>query len=64
MLVIRGAPVEKGPRLSLEEAMVLLEKYRAEGKSLKEAAKLAANESGQSKNDLYHAALVLEKEEE
>ena len=63
VLVIRGAPVEKGPRLPLEEAMALLEKYRAEGRSLKEAARLAANESGQSKNDLYHAALVLEKEE-
>ena len=64
VLVIRGAPVEKGPRLTLEEAMEILNRHRSEGKSLKEAARLAAVESGQSKNDLYHAALVLEKEDE
>ena len=61
VLVIRGAPEEKGPRLPLEEAMALVERYRAEGQPLKTAAKLAAAESGQSRNDLYHAALVREK---
>ncbi len=60
VLVIRGAPEEKGPRLSLEEAMALVDRYRAEGQPLKAAAKLAAAESGQSRNDLYHAALVRE----
>ena len=63
VLVIRGAPREKGPRLSLEEAVTLAERYRAEGMPLKEAAKRAAAETGQSRNDLYHAALVREKEE-
>jgi hypothetical protein len=58
VLVIRGKAVEKGPRIPLEEAMEVVARYRAEGKSLKEAAKLAAVETGQSKNDLYHAALV------
>ena len=58
VLVIRGKAVEKGPRIPLEEAMQVVARYRAEGKSLKEAAKLAAVETGQSKNDLYHAALV------
>ena len=62
VLVIRGAPGEKGPRLPLEEAMELVERYRGEGRPLREAARLAAAESGQSRNDLYHAALVREKE--
>ena len=62
VLVIRGAPAEKGPRLSLEEAMVLVERFRAQGLSLKDAARQAAAESGQSRNDLYHAALVRESE--
>ena len=61
VLVIRGAPQEKGPRLSLEEAVTLAERYRAEGMPLKEAAKRAAAETGQSRNDLYHAAIVREK---
>ena len=63
VLVIRGAAVEKGPRIPLEEAMAVVARYRAEGKSLKEAAKLAAVETGQSKNDLYHAALVQGEQE-
>ena len=62
VLVIRGAPKEKGPRLSLEEAVELAERYRAEGLSLKDAAKRAAAETGQSRNDLYHAAVLREKE--
>jgi len=64
VLVIRGAPVEKGPRLSLEESMALLERYRAQGLSLKDAARQAAAESGRSRNDLYHAALVRDKDSE
>ena len=62
VLVIRGAPVEKGPRLPLEDALALVEEYRAGGMKLKDAAKRAAAETGQSRNDLYHAALVREKE--
>lgn len=64
VLVIRGAPVEKGPRLPLDEAMEVLESYRARGLSLKDAAKQAAAETGQSRNDLYHAALAREKQNE
>ena len=63
VMVVRGAPQEKGARLSLEEAMELVERYRNEGLKLKDAAKKAAAESGQSKNDLYHAALLNEQEE-
>ena len=36
----------------------VLDAYRAEGKSLKQAAKLAAEDSGFSKNELYAAALA------
>lgn len=61
VLVIRGAPEEKGPRLSLEEAMELVDRLLAEGASLKDAAKQAAAQSGQSRNDLYHAALLRKK---
>ncbi|MBQ7737720.1 MAG: 16S rRNA (cytidine(1402)-2'-O)-methyltransferase [Oscillospiraceae bacterium] len=61
VLVIRGAPEEKGPRLSLDAAMELVEAYRREGLSLKDAARRAAAETGQSRNDLYHAALVREE---
>ncbi len=62
VLVIRGAPAERGARLSLEEALELVERHRAEGRPLREAARLAAAESGQSRNDLYHAALLREAE--
>ena len=34
VLVIRGAPVEKGPRLPLEDALALVEEYRAGGMKL------------------------------
>ena len=61
VLIIRGKPEEKGARLTLDEAMELVEKYRGEGLPLKEAAKRAAAESGQSKNDLYHASLLREQ---
>ena len=64
VLVIRGAPEEKGPRQTLEEALALVARYRQEGLSLKDAAKRAAAATGQSRNDLYHAALIREKEEE
>ena len=63
VLVIRGAPEEKGPRATLEEALAAVARYRGAGKPLKEAARLAAAETGQSKNDLYHAALLAEKGE-
>ncbi len=58
VLVIRGAPKQEGARMTLEQALTLVERYRSEGKSLKEACRLAAADSGQSKNDLYHAALL------
>ena len=64
VLVIRGAPEEKGPRVGLEEAMEILAGYRRQGMKLKDAARQAAADTGQSRNDLYHAALIREKESE
>lgn len=52
VLVIKGAEViEK--KLSAEEAGEILTNYRSQGKSLKEASRLAADETGFSKNELY-----------
>ena len=57
VLVLRGAPEPEGPELSQEQALELVERYRAEGKSLKEACKLAAADSGFAKNVLYSLAI-------
>lgn len=57
VLVIRGAPRREGAEMSMEQALALVENYRQQGKSLKEACRLAAADSGQSKNELYQASL-------
>ncbi len=57
VLVIAGAPEAEGPEMSAQEALELLERYRSEGKSLKEAAKLASADSGFAKNLLYDMAV-------
>ncbi len=57
VLVIRGAPEETAPQLTETDALVIVERYRSEGLSLKEACKKAAAETGFSKNELYSMAL-------
>ncbi|MEF9971695.1 MAG: 16S rRNA (cytidine(1402)-2'-O)-methyltransferase, partial [Oscillospiraceae bacterium] len=57
VLVIAGAPEDDMPKLSLPQALELVAAYREEGKSLKDATKLAAADSGYSKNELSAAAL-------
>ena len=57
VLVLAGAPETAGPEMSAEDALVLVERYRAEGRSLKEACKLAAADSGFGKNELYEMAI-------
>lgn len=52
VLVIEGSP-EAGEQMPPKQALELVEMYRAQGKSLKEAAGLAAADSGFSKNELY-----------
>jgi 16S rRNA (cytidine1402-2'-O)-methyltransferase len=57
VLVLRGKTDSGEPEMTQEDALGLVEKHRAEGKSLKEAAKLASAETGFSKNELYSLAL-------
>lgn len=57
VLVLRGAEPEAEPQMSPEAALERVEFYRAGGKSLKEAAKLAAADTGFSRNELYSMAL-------
>jgi len=57
VLVLSGAKPESGPQMTAEDALQRVEFYRAEGRSLKEAAKLAAADTGFSRNELYSMAL-------
>ena len=56
VLILEGRPEESDPILSEEEALALVAKYRAEGRSLEESCKLASSQSGYSKNELYALA--------
>ena len=56
VLILEGRPEESDPILSEEEALALVAKYRAEGRSLKESCKMASSQSGYSKNELYALA--------
>lgn len=58
VLVLRGAEEKHGPEMTPEQALELLERYRAQGSSLKEAARLASSDTGFSKNELYSLAIV------
>ena len=57
VLVLRGKEESNAPEMTQEEALAAVERYRAEGKSLKEACRLAAADSGFGKNELYNLAL-------
>jgi len=57
VLVVGGAPEETEEELTPEQALDIVARYRQEGKSLKEACKLAAKDTGYSKNELYALAL-------
>ena len=57
VLVIEGRPEGLSPEMTLEQALERVGLYRGEGKSLKQAAKLAAEDTGYSKNELYAAAV-------
>lgn len=56
VLVISGAETDTKDRISEDDALKILFNYREQGLSLKEAAKLASDESGYSKNTLYALA--------
>lgn len=61
VLVIRGASEER-PEVSPQQAVELVEEYRAQGKSLKEACRLASADTGIAKNELYSLALSSDKQ--
>ena len=57
VLVIKGKEKSAEREMTLPQAMERVEFYRSEGKSLKQAAKLASEDTGYSKNALYNAAV-------
>lgn len=57
VLVVEGAPEQSGPEATAEDALGRVRAYRAEGRSLREASRLAAADTGFSKNELYELAL-------
>ena len=57
VLVVEGAPEQTEELPTADAALERVKFYRSEGRSLKEAAKLAAADTGYSKNELYELAL-------
>ena len=57
VLVVGGAPEQEAEEVTPEQALEIVQRYRDEGKSLKEACKLAAKDTGYGKNELYSLAL-------
>ena len=57
VLIVEGAPERAEERPTSEAALERVKYYRSEGRSLKEAAKLAAADTGYLKNELYELAL-------
>ncbi len=57
VLVVEGAPDAPEEQCTPEAALELVNSYRAEGKGLKEACRLAAAVTGYSKNELYDMAV-------
>lgn len=57
VLVVGGAPAQEAEEVTPEQALEIVQRYRNEGKSLKEACKLAAKDTGYGKNELYSLAL-------
>ena len=57
VLVIEGAPPEKGEKLSLDEAVALAKKLVEGGMAVNEAAKETARETKYKKGDIYRALL-------
>lgn len=60
VLVVDGAPERSEELPTAEVALERVKFYRSEGRSMKEAAKLAAADTGYSKNELYELALRAE----
>ena len=57
VLVVAGAPEREGPTMTEDEALALVQRYMEQGRSRKEACKLAAEQSGFPKRELYDKSL-------
>ena len=57
VLVVRGAEPVREEEASLEDGLVLVDKLRGEGLSLRDAVRRAARELGLSRNQLYDLAV-------
>ena len=57
VLVLGGAAAQQEMQVSLEEAVALVRKKRAEGMKMKDAVRQVAADTGVNKNALYDAAL-------
>jgi len=57
VLVVEGAPENAAPEITEDEASALVTRLRGDGLSLKEAARIASERTGYSRNALYDAAL-------
>ena len=58
VLVVRGAERQEEREATLEDGLLLVDKLRGEGLSLRDAVKRAAKELGLSRNQLYELALA------
>lgn len=57
VLVVEGAPEQEEEAVTLEDGVRRVLELREQGKSMKDAAKQVAKETGLPKNELYHMAL-------
>ena len=57
VLVVRGAEPREERPANLEDGLLLVERLREEGLSLRDAVKRAAKELGLSRNELYDRAV-------
>lgn len=60
VLVVAGAAKAEAPQSSVETALALVSELREGGMKLKDACRIAAEQHGFSKNELYQAALNME----
>ena len=58
VLVVRGAPPREEQEATLEDGLLLVDKLRGEGLSLRDAVKRSAKELGLSRNQLYERAVA------
>ena len=63
VLVVGGKAESTEPEMTRPQALARVDFYRGEGKSLKQAAKLASEDTGYSKNELYAAAVESSRED-